>query len=150
MVALLTLLAVLGGCLGATSSALSQECNINSLGFYKPPPEDLSRDEYYGWGADKLRVGYELGSGADILLVAYEDDTVLGVKHVTSNRAVASDGEILNLDQPLKGSHTVRVLAYGDTNGDSQFDPETDTRCSVQTNPLTLNFSQLNTTTISD
>jgi hypothetical protein len=139
--ALLTLLAVLGGCLGATSSALSQECNINSLGFYKPPSEDLSGDEYYGWGADKLRVGYELGSGADVLLVAYEDDTVLGAKHVTSNRAVASDGEIFNLDQSLKGHHTVRVLAYGDTDGDGHFDPETDTGCPARTDPLTLNFS---------
>lgn len=143
-VVLLASLVVLSGCLGATTFTLDQNCNINSLAFYKPPAEGSSGTDDHGWGADKLRVGYELGSGADILLVAYENDTVLGVEHVTSNRAVASDGETLRLDRPLAGTHTVRVLAYGDTNGDGQFDPQTDTRCPIQTERLTLNFSSLN------
>ena len=143
--ALLALLVLLSGCSGITPSnpdTNNSNCNIDSLAFW-------SAHENQGWASDELRVGYELSGSADILLVAYENDSVLGVKHVTSGQAVASDGEFLQLDRPLVGNHTVRVLAYGDTNGNGQFDPQTDTRCSVETDSLTLNFSALNKTTTS-
>lgn len=143
IVALLAVLVSLSGCLGVTSStptSSEQDCGINSLAFWNV-------GDHHGWDSDKLRVGYELSGGADTLLVAYDNDTRLGEIHVTSTRAVASDGAPIPLDHPLEGSHTVRVLTFEDVNGNGQFDPETDSQCSVKTESLTLNFSTLNKTT---
>lgn len=143
IVALLAVFVSLSGCLGVTSStptSSEQDCGINSLAFYNV-------GDYHGWDSDKLRVGYELSGGANTLLVAYDNDTRLGEIHVTSTQAVASDGEPIPLDHSLEGNHTVRVLAFEDVNGNGQFDPDTDSQCSVKTESLTLDFSTLNKTT---
>ena len=138
-VVLLAVLVAIGGCLGTTQStpdASKTDCGVDSLAFW-------SVGDYHGWSADELRLGYELSSGADALLVAYANDTRLGEIHVTSTKAVASDGAPLPLDRELAGNHTVRVVAYTDVDGDGKFDPETDTECSVETDSLTLDFSTL-------
>lgn len=143
IVSLLAVLVSFSGCLGATSptsTSSEQDCNINSLAFYNV-------GDYQGWNSDKLRVGYELSGGADTLLVAYDNDTRLGEIHVSSWGAVASDGEPIPLDHSLEGNHTVRVLAFEDVNENGQFDPDTDSQCSVKTESVTLNFSTLNKTT---
>lgn len=138
-VVLLAVLVALGGCLGTTQSTpdtSEQGCGVDSLAFW-------SVGDYHEWSADELRIGYELSGGADALLVAYENDTRLGEVHVSSTRAVAADGAPLPLDRELDGNHTVRVVAYEDVDGDGEFDPETDTECSVETDPVTVDFSTL-------
>ena len=146
VLALLALLGILSGCVGtppATSGGTDQNCeNIRSLAFYKA-------HDFHSWEADKLRIGYETSGPTEILFVAYENDTVLGMNYVTSRQAMASDGDYVPLDRPLSGNHTVQVRAYGDENGNGKFDPQTDTRCSAQTKPLSQNFSSLNETTTS-
>lgn len=137
-IALLAALIILSGCSGsAIPNSSSQNCAIDSLTFYRT-------GEYHGWQSDKLRVGYELSGEADLLLVAYENATVLGETQITSEGGVAADGEPIPLNNALEGSHTVRVLAYEDTNQNGKFDPENDSQCSVQTESITVNFSALN------
>lgn len=99
------------------------------------------------WDPNTLRLGYGLPANVSVFFVAYENDTILGVKHVTTNSSVAATGETFTLNTQLSGTHTVNVMLYEDTNENGDYDPNADSLCrrngtAVQTGPRTFNFSE--------
>ena len=104
----------------------------------------------YGWSTDQVAVGYTLPPDSDALLVVFENETVLGTEHVGNDspeHAVTADGATIHLDEPLRGAHEIRVVAYADTDG--EFDRSTDAPCHrdsggpVTTGPAVVDFDEL-------
>lgn len=103
------------------------------------------------WASDTLRLGYGLPANVSVFFVAYENDTILGTTHITTDESVAADGDTFTLNTSLSGTHTVNVKLYTDTNGNGTYDPGTDAVCRqseegnvIQTGAVSLNFSAFN------
>lgn len=101
------------------------------------------------WASDTLRLGYGLPANVSVFFVAYENDTVLGVIHISTDESVAADGDTFTLNTKLSGMHTVNVKMYTDTNGNGAYEAGTDAVCRqngdvVQTGAVSLNFSKFN------
>lgn len=96
------------------------------------------------WQPDALRLGYTLSG--DALLVAFEDGAVLAWRHVgvESGRTITADGDVLQLERPLSGEHTIRVVLYRDLDDDRTFDPDVDEPCRpvTQAGPRTIDFDR--------
>lgn len=94
-----------------------------------------------------VQLGFVAESGAKVLLVATENDTILGTQFDSSEQPIAADGYELHFDEPLNGTHTVVVSAYADSNRNREFDRGIDRPCTdgegkpLRTQALTLNFS---------
>lgn len=106
-----------------------------------------------------MRIGYTLPRNASVFFVAYENGTVLGHTHATNEGVeypIASDGDEVRLEKPLEGSHTIRVVAVADANGNGVFEPATDPPCRsddggiVQAGPRTVDFDAFGTPAGSD
>lgn len=156
----IALLSVLSGCQGAapldraedarslSSAGGSVGCENASVSFWGL--DDPNRMQT--WSSDMLRLGYGLPANASVFFVAYENDTIPGVIHVTTDEAVAANGVTFTLNTKLSGVHTINVKVYEDTNGNGDFNPNVDTACrhdgtEVQTGPTTLNFNKFNSST---
>lgn len=126
-------------------------CNgARGIGFYGLG----TRFEDRVWGPSRVTVAFGLGAGAHVLLVVYEGDEVLGTAQSTapSYGGAAVDGQPIPLNTTLSGEHTIRVVMYGDTNQNGQFDPETAMPCRyegdvIQTEPKTIDFSKFSDNT---
>lgn len=102
------------------------------------------------WEPDTARIGYSIAGGKTVFFVAYVDGEVAGVEETRfeANGSVTADGAEVELDEPISGVHTFRVVAHEDSNGDGEFDLGTDAACTndgevVQTDVVRLNFSEL-------
>ena len=100
------------------------------------------------WDRQSVLVSYSLGPNAHILLVAYEGDTIRGMRERHSpGVGSVTDLDSIRLDEPLTGEHTIRVVMYADPDGDGKFDPASATPCRyesevVQAGPETIDFSR--------
>lgn len=131
----------------------------------QPCPEAISfwnlggsGSNHAGWSANEVSVGFYSPADIDVfhpvLFVVYENDTLLGVKRwtgVTGSNAAHVDGFTITLDEHLEGTHTIRVVAHSDTNGNEEFDRGTDRPCYYkgtlnQAGPKTINFSSFSAT----
>ncbi len=146
---LVVLVVVFAGCLSgvpfSSNPPMSSEaCNgATSPAFYALG----TQVEKNIWDTKSVVVGFELGDNADILLVAYENESRLGIQPYNNTQAVAVDGLRIPLSHQLTGNHTVRVVMYGDTNENGKYDPDVDTPCQhdgtiLQTENRTINFSR--------
>lgn len=127
------------------TTAVNRGCNgARYLSFY---PSDRR-----GWTRQTIYVAYSLSSGANVALVVFEGETVLGTEDFSSPGGAAVDGQPIRLDEPLIGEHTIRVVMYADQNEDGEFDPASATPCRhegevVQAGPETIDFSQFPSST---
>ncbi len=122
----------------------SGENCVNGVSFYglNGPGNSL-------WAPDTVVIGYTAPANASLLFVVFEDGNAIGTTHVTTtnlDHAVVADGDGIPLDRPASGSHTIRVGAYADTNGNGEFDAGTDRPCRtdgepVEAGPRRINFS---------
>ena len=161
-------LVVLGGCVsvgGTGGSGQPTATTVQQHGTPTPVQDGcpsglafygLGSPDDFGWSANEAAVGYTLPPASDALLVAFEGETVLGSVHVSntnSEHAQATDGHRVPLGEPLDGTHDIRVVAFQDSDGDGQFDPETDAPCRgddgdlVMTGPERIDFDALQTET---
>lgn len=99
---------------------------------------------------DTARIGFTMAGGKTVFFVAYVDGEVAGASEMRFERggSVTGDGAEVELDEPLSGVHTIRVVAHADVNGNQVFEPETDLPCRydgevVQTGMERLNFGEL-------
>ena len=150
------LLSVLSGCAGtapendmkisqskATTSTAHSQCDAASISY--SGSEDSVRTQ--ALDSNTLRLGYGLPANASVFFVAYENGTVIGVKHVITESSVAATGVTFSLKTQLSGEHTVNVVVYEDTNENGDFDPNVDTMCHnngtvVQTGTETFDFNR--------
>lgn len=153
---LVVLLSVISGCQGAVPSGQSKNSGTLSSASVDSVGCTGASVSYWGlenhnrtqtWSSDTLRLGYGLPANASVFFVAYENGTVLGVTHVTTNETVAADGDTFPLNTQLSGMHTINVKLYEDTNGNGNFDPKADTVCRnngtvIETGTRPLNFSR--------
>lgn len=101
------------------------------------------------WDRDMVRIGYRLPANADVFFVVFENETALGSVHATTDERPRSvDGDSITLNKSLNGTHTIRVVAFADTNRNDRFDPEEDERCRyngtvVKDGPKTVDFDSL-------
>lgn len=141
------LVVVLAGCAGAVPSSSNHSpadavCAGGTwVSFYALGEEQI-------WDADSVVVGFDLSAGAEVLLVAFENDSVLGVRSYSTERGVHVDGFRIPLETRLSGRHTIRVVMYGDVNRNGEFDPERDRPCRdegdiIQTAQQSVNFSSV-------
>lgn len=157
LLAIVVLSSIFSGCQGfapvdqskneaiPSSVGNSMECENVSVSYWRI--NDTNRTQT--WSPDTLRLGYGLPANMSVFFVAYENDTILGVNHVTTDEAVVADGSTLRLNSELSGSHTVHVKVYHDTNENGDFDSQSDSVChldgnEIRTRTATLNFSEFN------
>jgi hypothetical protein len=98
------------------------------------------------WSPRTVRVAFHLGAGADVLLVVFEGNTVLGMTHVSVSADVSSDGQPIPLNTTLSGTHTLQVVMYPASADNGQTTIQEATPCQhngtvIQTVPTTINFS---------
>jgi hypothetical protein len=154
------LLSVFSGCAGfapendmtisknkATTSTAYSQCETASISY----SESKNSVRTQTLDSNTLRLGYGLPANASVFFVAYENGTVLGVKHITTESSVAATGVTFSLKTKLSGKHTVNVVVYEDTNENGAFDPNVDTICRdngtmVQTGRETFNFNETDST----
>lgn len=124
-----------------TTRPTEQACNGVSVAFYK-----LGEDVI--WDPDRIPIGVSLGAGGNVTVAVFENDTLLGTAQVTApnDTGVGTDGLPIHLETKLSDTHTIRVVAYPNTNGDGQFNSETATPCRrdgavVRTESRMINFS---------
>lgn len=125
-----------------TVSETGPDCGATFLSYY-------ALGEDFMWDPDRVPVGFDLGAGADVSLVVYENDDVLGTAHATapSDTGVVVDGQPIPLNNSLSGEHTIHIVMYDDANQNGEFDPETATPCRhegsvVRTESRTIDFSE--------
>ncbi|MDX1747445.1 MAG: hypothetical protein R3324_16040 [Halobacteriales archaeon] len=102
------------------------------------------------WRSDEVRFGAYLPPNASYVFVAYVDGSVAGTEPspgLEGGDGLNVDGQGIRLDGPLAGIHTVRIVAYRDSNRNGVFDPGTDRPCSnddglVQTSHYAIDFSR--------
>lgn len=115
---------------------------VSTFQYWADDKEEAVTD---GGNGLSLAVGFD--AGATVMLVARENDTILGTQYESSERAVVADGYHLTFDKSLNGTHLVSVTAYSDTNHNKAFDPDVDQVCyddsgaPKQTREVWLNFS---------
>jgi hypothetical protein len=102
--------------------------------------------DHAGWAPDNVNVGFYSPGDVDAFFVVLENDSILGIERWSEGKAVHVDGSTITLDQRLAGNHTIRVVAYADSNGDGEFHRGTDRPCyhqgtRDQAGPTTFNFS---------
>jgi len=103
-----------------------------------------------GWAPDRVAIGYTVPADASVFFVAFEDATVVGTTHVTTeglDYGVTADGDGIDLDAPMNGSHVIRVRAFADTDGNGEFDVGTDRPCrdggeAVEAGPRRIDFDR--------
>jgi hypothetical protein len=102
---------------------------LPSLGLYGPSGDPSVSP----WSKTEVAVGYTLKPNASLFLVAYVDGEAAGATSLenTYGSTLYADGATVSLDEPLTGTHTVRVVAHADTNGDGDFDAGTDRACTA-------------------
>lgn len=159
VLALIVLSSVLSGCQGAVPSGQSDNAGKLSMASGDAVECENASVSYWGledpnqsqtWASDTLRLGYGLPANSSIFFVAYENDTIIGVTHISTDESVAADGDTFTLNTQLSGEHTVTVKMYTDTNGNDTYDSDTDAVCHqngdvIQTRTVSLNFSEFNT-----
>ncbi|RJT03422.1 hypothetical protein D3261_10990 [Halococcus sp. IIIV-5B] len=107
------------------------------------------------WTRQTVYVAYSLETNANVVLVVFEGDTVLGSEGYRSpDGGVAVDGQPIRLNEPLTGEHTIRAVMYADP-GDGEFDPGSATPCRyegevVQTGPETIDFGSFASSTTTE
>lgn len=157
LLAIVVLSSIFSGCQGfapvdqskneaiPSSVGNSMECENVSVSYWRLNDANQTQT----WSPDTLRLGYGLPANVSVFFVAYENDTILGVNHVTTDEAVVADGSTLRLNSELSGSHKVHVKVYHDTNENGDFDSQSDSVChldgkEIRTRAATLNFSEFN------
>lgn len=126
---------------GATSDGCPKWVSFYGLG---SPGETL-------WAPDEIAIGYTVPANTSVLFVAYENGTVLGVNHVSTEGleyGVTADGDRVSLGHALEGTHTLRVVAYRDVDANGEFDSGTDRPCKhdgevVDAGPKLIDFSEI-------
>lgn len=138
----------IGGSQPSTASYSPQPVNgtseipcVQSIGFYSLAPMPN-----YSQPANEVHIGFIIEGGTHAVFVAYENDTILGTSFSSAEYNTAADGHTVSFTHPLNGTHTVRVVAYEDTNRNQQYDRGTDRPCYVDGEPVqtrwkTFNFS---------
>lgn len=112
-----------------------------------------SDPDAHGYTQGAVRIGYALPANTTALFVAFEGNRSLGFSQAGPyGQPVSADGAAVRLSRHLTGTHTVRVVAYNDTNGNRQFDRGIDRPCYaegdiVETGPHTFDFGQFPTAT---
>jgi hypothetical protein len=121
-------------------TAVNRGCNGGRyLSFY-------ALDNRPNWTRQTVYVAYSLDANANVVLIVFEGDTVLGSEEYRSPAGgVAVDGRPIRLDEPLTGEHTIRAAMYADPRA-GEFDPASATPCRhegevVQAGPKTIDFS---------
>ena len=112
-------------------------------------PEFISFGEIHqmdGWEPGIVRISYTVLSKTDILFAVYENETIIGTERKSYSDDFSMDGWPVQLTEPLDGPHTIRVLAYTDTNRDGSIDSATDEPCQrngsvIQAGPTTFEFN---------
>ena len=133
----------------ATPSATPQPVSTNkcpsSVSFWDP-----HGNQGEGWSSDLIRVTHSAyDKGKQVFIVAYEGDTLLGIGE---GRAGVHDWTPeIELQKSLHGNHTIRAVAYVDTNESMAFDRGTDRPCQfkgerVQAGPTEFDFSSFEKT----
>lgn len=106
------------------------------------------------WAPDRISIGYTVPPGASVFFVAFEDETILGATHVSTedlDHGITADGDGIPLEEPLNGSHRIHVTTYMDANENDRFDPALDRPCRsdgelVRTDSQRINFTQFYST----
>jgi hypothetical protein len=127
------------------TTAVNRGCNGARGLLFKPH----KRNGMTLWNRHSVQVGgFSLGPNANVLLVVYEDDTVLGTAELHApDVTMVVDAMSIPLKKPLTGEHTIRVVMYADSDGDGNFDPANATPCRyegevIQAGPETFDFSE--------
>ena len=150
-----TLLVLLSGCLGGGAIQTPT---------HQTPVDSPERGEcarwvsFYGldgpaqrtWAPDRVSIGYTVPPGASVFFVAEANGSIIGSTHVSTDdldHGVTADGDGIQLEEPLHGSHVVRVTTYSDVNGNEDFDTGIDEPCRfdgelVQTDQQRINFTR--------
>lgn len=103
------------------------------------------------WAPDRIAIGYTVDANASVHFVAFENGTVLGSTHVTTTdleHGITADGDGIPLDEPLDGTHAIRIGAFADTNRNGRFDAGTDAPCrtdgrDVEAGPRRIDFDSI-------
>ena len=117
-------------------------------------PEDITvslwgiRDGF--WSKDKIAVYLYLPPNVTVHFVALVDGSSSGVAKVSNEYedGFNIDGKQIPLKQELEGYHTVRVVAFEDTNQNGEFDMDTDHACEaedriIRSGLYKINFSRV-------
>ncbi|MFB6198099.1 MAG: hypothetical protein ABEI52_07515 [Halobacteriaceae archaeon] len=122
--AILALLILSAGCLGVVSQTQAPtDCEqTHAASFWLPETS---------WDQNTVRIAYGLEGDVAVLFVVKVSGDVVGV-YAAANQAgtVAVDGQSIQLDRKLTGTHTLRLRVYADTNRNQQLD-NSDTRCEI-------------------
>lgn len=112
----LALLVVLAGCTFDKSGTPAAACEGSTLAFHG---DGVAVTE----NGQELTYGYEVPAGADVLVVATVNASVVGVEHVaTSDSDVAADNATFELGETYTGSQSAALGMYADVNGNDEFD----------------------------
>lgn len=112
----LALLVVLAGCTFDKSGTPVAACEGATLAFHGDGVA-VTEDGH------ALTYGYEVPAGADVLVVATVNGSVVGVEHVsTGDSGVAADNATFDLQETYTGSKSAALAMYADVNGNGEFD----------------------------
>ena len=102
------------------------------------------------WSKDEIAVALYLPPNVTVHFVALVDGSSSGVAKVSNEYedGFNIDGKQIPLKQELEGYHTVRVVAFEDTNQNGEFDMDTDHACEaedriIQSGLFKINFSRV-------
>lgn len=100
------------------------------------------------WEPDLARIGFTTSEATSAFFVAYLEGSVVGHRLFNMSGAITTDGSKVPLYVPISGTHTIRIVAHQDSNGDGEFGPGTDRPCRnvgevVRMGTATLDFSEL-------
>lgn len=87
----------------------------------------------------RLTYGYEVPAGADVLVVATVNGSVVHVEHVTTGDAgVAADNATITLERTYEGETSAALSMFADVNGNGEFDDgSVDEACLNDGQPVT-------------
>ena len=102
------------------------------------------------WSKDEIAVYLYLPPNVTVHFVALVNGSSLGVAKVSNEYedGFNIDGKQIPLKQELEGYHTVRVVAFEDTNQNGEFDMDTDHACEaedriIRSGLYKINFSRV-------
>ena len=102
------------------------------------------------WSKDEIAVYLYLPPNVTVHFVALVNGSSSGVAKVSNENedGINIDGKQIPLKQELEGYHTVRVVAFEDTNQNGEFDMDTDHACEaedriIQSGLYKINFSRV-------
>lgn len=127
----LALLVVLAGCTFDKSGTPVAACEGATLAFHG---DGVAVTE----NGQQLTYGYEVPAGADVLVVATVNASVVGVEHVAaSDSGVAADNATFELAETYTGSQPAALAMYADVNGNGEFDDgSVDEACLAEGEPV--------------